>query len=71
MSRHIFVVETCTIYFSLLKRCGPPNDIISFVGPRLKKFADRGVMVRGLDTTPIGSVRDGQIDPLWYENASN
>ena len=25
--------------FFLLKSCGPPNDIISFFGPRLKKFA--------------------------------
>ena len=28
------------LFFSLLKSCGPPNDIISFFGLRLKKFAD-------------------------------
>ena len=26
--------------FFLLKICGPPNDIISFFGPLLKKFSD-------------------------------
>ena len=31
--------------FSLLKSCGPPNDIISFFGPRLKKFADLCLLV--------------------------
>ena len=30
----------CALCFSLLKSCGPPNDIISIFGPRLKKFAD-------------------------------
>ena len=30
----------CALCFSLLKSCGPPNDIISFFGPRLKKFSD-------------------------------
>ena len=28
------------LYVALLKSCGPPNDIVSFFGPRLKKFAD-------------------------------
>ena len=26
--------------FSLHTSCSPPNDIVSFFGPRLKKFAD-------------------------------
>ena len=30
----------CALCFSLLKSSDPPNDIISFFGPRLKKFAD-------------------------------
>ena len=30
----------CALCFSLLKNCGPPNEIISFFGPQFKKFAD-------------------------------
>ena len=30
----------CALFLSLLKSCGPPNDIISLFGRRLKKFAD-------------------------------
>ena len=29
-----------TLCFSLHKSCGPPNDIISFFGPRIIKFVD-------------------------------
>ena len=38
MQRRIYV-EMGTM-FSLLKSCGPPNDIITFFGAWLKKFAD-------------------------------
>ena len=30
----------CGLCFSVVKSCGPPNEINSFVGPRLKKFAE-------------------------------
>ena len=34
------MLKLALCFFLLIKSCGPPNDIISFFGPRLKMFAD-------------------------------
>ena len=51
----------CALCFSLLKSCGPPNDIISFFGPLLKKFADPWSMVFWSKPIVSNIVSEGRI----------